>query len=119
MDTTATKFPVIPGKETPAAEDRPPDELDQDPLWLRRTKLVIFVAVCIELGMILVVMPWTPFWTENSLVQAFPALRWIVRENFMRGLVSGIGLVDVWMGIWEAAKYKEPKRASDAHMNRT
>jgi hypothetical protein len=38
-----------------------------------------------------------------------------VRENFIRGLVSGIGLVDVWMGIWEAAKYKEPKRGSGTH----
>jgi len=99
-------------KESPTAETRPPDELDEEPLWLRRTKLVIFVAVCVELGMILVVMPWTPFWTENSLVQSFPALRWIVRENFVRGIVSGIGLVDVWMGIWEAAKYREPKRGA-------
>lgn len=93
--------------------------MDDDPLWLRRTKLVIFVAVCIELGMILVVMPWTPFWTDNSLVLAFPPLRWVVRGNFIRGLVSGIGLIDVWMGIWEAAKYKEPKRGTVTSIKKT
>jgi hypothetical protein len=28
-------------------------------------------------------------------------------QNFVRGLVSGLGLVDIWMGVAEAVRYRE------------
>lgn len=80
------------------------------PLWLRRVMLFIFVAFAVEIGMFLVVVPWYDggrLWSENSLLLRFPTLRAFLAQDFIRGLVSGVGLVDIWVGIWEAVHYKE------------
>jgi hypothetical protein len=40
----------------------------------------------------------------NSLLADFPTARAIFENLFVRGLVSGLGLVDIWLGISEAAR---------------
>src|SRR5262245_24706294 len=77
------------------------------PIWMQRAFLVVFVILCIELGVVLVVAPWTPVWTDNRLFLNFPQLKTILRLGFVRGMVSGIGLLDIWIGIWEAVHYKD------------
>ena len=86
----------------------PPPQASRTGLWLHRLSLIIFVIFCIELGMLLTVLPWTRIWTDNSLISARPALRALVQDNFVRGIVTGIGLVDIWIGIWEAVHYRDP-----------
>jgi hypothetical protein len=71
--------------------------------------LVIRVVFYIELGMLLAVLPWTRLWTDNGLATSLPKLREILQMNFVRGIVTGVGLVDVWIGIWEAVRYRENK----------
>lgn len=78
-------------------------------IWIDRMALVIRVVFYIELGMLLAVLPWTRLWTDNGLVASLPKLREIMQMNFVRGLVTGIGLVDIWIGIWEAVRYRENK----------
>ena len=78
-------------------------------IWIDRLGLVIRVVFYIELGMLLAVLPWTRLWTTNSLVMDFPRLNGILQMNFVRGLVTGVGLVDIWIGIWEAVRYREAK----------
>ena len=77
-------------------------------IWLHRFSLVIFVVFCIELGMLLAILPWTAIWNQNSFVSAYPALKVIVQNNFVRGVATGIGLIDIWIGIWEAVHYHDP-----------
>jgi hypothetical protein len=48
-------------------------------------------------------------WTDNGLATSLPKLREILQMNFVRGIVTGVGLVDVWIGIWEAVRYRENK----------
>lgn len=78
------------------------------PIWLHRLSLFTFVLFCVVVGMALVVLPWTPQWTENSLLAPWPGVRAFLRLGFMRGAVSGLGLLDLWFGIWEALHYREP-----------
>jgi len=80
------------------------------PLWLTRLWVVIRVAFFIELGMVLVVLPWTRGWTENSLLAAYPEVRFFLQKYFVRGLISGLGILDIGFGILEALHYKEPPR---------
>jgi hypothetical protein len=75
-----------------------------------RLWVVIRVAFFIELGMVLVVLPWTRGWTENSLLLAYPEVRFFLQKYFVRGLISGLGFIDIGFGIWEAVRYKEPSR---------
>jgi hypothetical protein len=58
--------------------------------------------------MVLVVLPWTRAWTENSLLLAYPSVRFFLQNHFVRGLISGLGFIDIGFGIWEAVRYKEP-----------
>lgn len=78
-------------------------------IWIDRLGLVIRVVFYIELGMLLTVLPWTRFWTNNSLVMDLPRLNSVLQMNFVRGLATGVGLVDIWIGIWEAVRYRERK----------
>ncbi len=77
-------------------------------VWLHRLSLVVFVVFCIELGMLLTILPWTTVWNQNSFLGAHPALKSFVQNNFIRGLATGFGLVDIWIGIWEAVHYRDP-----------
>jgi hypothetical protein len=79
-------------------------------LWLHRLWLVVFVLFCLEVGIILTVLPWTKLWTDNSLLLSYPAVREFLMLGFVRGVVSGLGLVDIWMGVAEAVTYRETPR---------
>jgi hypothetical protein len=76
-------------------------------LWRRRIFLVVFVLFCLEIGIILTVAPWTPFWTRNSLLRSFPQVREFLMYGFVRGLISGLGLSDIWLAVVEAVRYRE------------
>lgn len=85
---------------TPAAEPPPP-------IWVQRFVLVSTVIFCLWIGLVLAVLPWLPAWTENALVNDFPNLRWLLGTGFIRGLATGLGLLDLWIGISEAVQYRE------------
>jgi hypothetical protein len=56
---------------------------------------------------LLVILPWTPKWTDNPFLLESPLLRQIVSNGFARGIASGLGLLDLWLGFWEAIHYHE------------
>lgn len=85
----------------------PPTPRKRPHLWLQRIWLVVFVLFCLEVGIILTVLPWTRIWSDNSLLLGHLQLREFLMRDFVRGLVSGLGLIDIWMGIAEAVRYRE------------
>ena len=50
---------------------------------------------------------WSRIWDHNAFIQARPALRDILHNGAVRGLISGLGLLDIWIGISEAVHYRE------------
>ena|ERR1041385_6342902 len=92
----------------PSPPDKQEEKVNRATVWLHRISLVVFVIFCIELGMLLAVLPWTPIWVNNGLVSSRPLLKSLLQQNFVRGLVTGFGLIDIWIGIWEAVHYKDP-----------
>ncbi|MFB3812480.1 MAG: hypothetical protein ACE14L_00085 [Terriglobales bacterium] len=78
------------------------------PVWLQRMWLVVYVVFCIELGLLLAVLPWyKQVWDNNALLANLPTLREALHNNFVRGLISGLGLIDIWLGISEAVHYRD------------
>ena len=63
--------------------------------------------LCATLGVMLMIVPWRPEWSENRLLTPYPAMRALVASGFVRGVVSGLGLLNVWIGFWEALQYRE------------
>ncbi len=85
-----------------------PPPVSRGTVWMHRLSLGIFVVFCVELGILLLVLPWTKLWSENNLLAAYPAWRALAHDNFVRGMISGIGVVDVWLGVREAIHYRDP-----------
>jgi hypothetical protein len=80
------------------------------PLWLHRALILLFVLFCATVGVLLVILPWRPEWTDNYFLLGSPGLRAFVSNGFVRGLCSGLGLLDIWIGFWEAVHFHDEKR---------
>jgi hypothetical protein len=76
-------------------------------LWMHRTSVFLFVLISAVAGVLLVILPWTPEWTDNYLLYQFPWLHSLISTGFFRGLCSGLGLLDIWIGFWEALHYHD------------
>lgn len=48
-------------------------------------------------------VPWSAFWERNYFADAWPALRPFLTNNFVRGGVTGLGLVNLVAGFAELA----------------
>jgi len=75
------------------------------PIWTRRLFLIIYVLFCMDVGIFLVTLPWTPRW--ENLLEHWPSLRHVLGHGFVRGAISGLGFVDLWLAIAEAVNYRE------------
>lgn len=60
---------------------------------------MLIIALFLEAGFVLVIVPWSPFWDRNYFATAVPLLHAIISNNFVRGAVSGLGLVNIAAGI--------------------
>lgn len=100
IPTGSPRHSVLPVPQTPTAVE----------LWLLRLRSLLFVTLCATLGVLLIILPWTPRWTDNPLLLTSPNLRDFVSSGFVRGLASGLGILDLWLGFWEAIHYHESPR---------
>ena len=100
-------------QETPRVEPMPKRELPGEdpapaPVWLQRLSLVVLVIFCFYIGGLLALLPWSPrYWEQNGWLMGHPAVDAILQRGWVRGLVSGIGLLDVWIGISEMLHYRD------------
>jgi len=62
---------------------------------------ILFTLFCIEIGVVLMILPWTPFWDNNFFFGLTPQWDNLWLSNYLRGGVSGVGLVNVWIGLGE------------------
>jgi hypothetical protein len=76
-------------------------------IWLLRIRALLFVTLCATFGVLLIILPWTSKWTDNPVLLSMPDLRPIISNGFFRGLCSGLGVLDLWLGFWEAIYYHE------------
>lgn len=98
--------PSAPDPHNPGAASK--DGHRAAPLWLQRVSLFILVVFCVYLGVIVTVLPWwTAVWDHNLFFTSHPHLWAVLRMGPVRGIISGVGLLDVWIGISEALQYRD------------
>lgn len=107
LDNIGSTKPTLPLAAETSEHTTGPDGSLQ--LWVRRVWVLLFVFVCATTGVLLLILPWRPEWTDNSLLFTFPSLRALVTNGFVRGLCSGLGMLDIWIGFSEAIHYHEIK----------
>jgi hypothetical protein len=76
-------------------------------LWLRRVGVLFFVFLCATIGVMLMILPWRPEWADNHLLLPYPTLQAFFASGFTRGICTGLGVLNVWIGFWEAIQYRE------------
>lgn len=78
------------------------------PRWLERLELVLRVMLRMYIGLAICYAPWSPmFWDQNPLFQQFPTLNAIAAHGAVRGIVSGLGLLNLWIAFQDAIHYKD------------
>jgi hypothetical protein len=50
-----------------------------------------------DLGLLVILLPWSPIWESNSLLTRYPLLIPYLLNGYVRGAISGLGVLDVVM----------------------
>jgi hypothetical protein len=81
------------------------------PVWLQRLSLFVLVLFCVYLGVLVMVLPWwTRVWDNNAYIESRPMLAAALHNGAVRGVISGLGLLDIWIGISEAIHYRDHRK---------
>lgn len=70
---------------------------------VNRALFWIYVIYCFEVGIFLIVFPWSGLWDANSLLSYVPTLNPLILSDYFRGAVSGLGFANILLGIREVA----------------
>ena len=74
-------------------------------MWLVRLELFLRVMLRMYIGLFVCYAPWWhTFWDQNPLFLQFPAVGAIALNGAVRGLVSGLGLLNLWIAFQDALK---------------
>jgi hypothetical protein len=66
---------------------------------------LVYAACFFEVGLLLLVLPWTGFWDRNYLFDAAPVFHSLIQSPYLRGAVSGLGLINLGVGIIEVGSF--------------
>jgi hypothetical protein len=87
------------------------------PLWLENTELFVRVMLRLYIGLVVCYMPWSgriltflpwsdKLWDHNPLWHSFPVLGSLAAWGAVRGLVSGLGLLNLWIAFQDAIRHR-------------
>jgi hypothetical protein len=68
---------------------------------------------------VLVLAPWSVFWDRNFFFAWFPAALPVVRNTFVRGAVSGVGIMTLLAGLAELAAAFAARRVTEDRRMKT
>jgi hypothetical protein len=91
-----------------------------------RLSVIFYIILCLEIGIVLAVLPWVPHgwlglsdWGNNYFLllaahKTGYGLQRFVSSGWVRGAVSGLGVLNIAMGVWELIHFRKTVRALDA-----
>ena len=56
---------------------------------------LLVIIYFLEVGLVLIVAPWTTFWDRNYFIEARPLVQAMLTTSVIRGSVSGVGLLNL------------------------
>ena len=74
---------------------------------------LLLTAFFFEAGLVLVIVPWSVYWERNYFVQALPLIEPLLTNDFVRGAVSGLGLVNLVAGFVEIWSFLTTRHVPD------
>jgi hypothetical protein len=95
-------MPPDPQSPAPAESAQPPDA-PPPPIyhWYQKVSAVVFITFCLEIGLYLLIVPWTESWDGNYFSGALPDMKTWWDNLYVRGAVSGLGAVNLYISLSE------------------
>jgi hypothetical protein len=67
----------------------------------------LYILVWLELGMVLLLLPWRQIWENNYLLYRYPQFHPLVANPFFKGFVLGLGIANILIGINEIGQLRQ------------
>jgi hypothetical protein len=87
----------------PTSQDQGPNPHQapqQIPYWLQQTERFVRLYLGLLVGLFVCCAPWcSPFWDNNPLFASSPWLTAFVTHGAVRGIVSGLGILNLWFTV--------------------
>lgn len=102
-----------PEPGTPGAASQQPSQRHQHapqriPRWLERAELFLRVLLRMYIGLAVCYAPWSHmFWDQNPLFTQFPTLGVWAANGAVRGIISGLGLLNLWIAFRDAVRHRD------------
>lgn len=83
---------------------------------VEKLTVIFFIILCLLLGFYLILSPWDTIfgnWGDNYVLvfiadkSGLPNLQRTVSSNWVRGAVTGLGVLNLMIAFWEAAHFKQ------------
>jgi len=66
-----------------------------------RQWFILYVLICLEVGIFLVFVPWSAIWERNYFLENYPGLRPLLLSPAFRGAVCGLGFGNIYLAVHE------------------
>ena len=100
---------VPPAVEDSAREVAPP-AAPLPPRWYHKVSAILFITFCLEIGLFLLVFPWTEWWEANYFSGWIPAWTPYWDNMYVRGAISGLGVVNLYISFIEIFRLRRFSR---------
>ena len=75
---------------------------------------LFFALYCLEAGLFFVVVPWTRLWSVNPLLHSTATMSMLAGNPFVRGFVSGFGVIHLIIGIRDILAIASARRQAES-----
>lgn len=83
--------------------------------------VIVYILICFEVGIMLLILPWTRYWDDNFFLYFItgklnsPGLLAFLTSGWVRGAVTGLGIINILAGLRDIFKFHESVRALSGH----
>ena len=110
-----SRSPILPASPAPAtgaeiasAAQSARHTHQRIPRWLERAELFLRVLLRMYIGLAICYAPWSRvFWDQNPLFLQFPTLSIYAANGAVRGIISGLGLLNLWIAFQDAIRQRD------------
>jgi hypothetical protein len=68
---------------------------------------IVLLILWFELGVVLILLPWSDVWDVNYFLYQYPSLGFILKNSYLRGMISGLGVTNIMFAL-EAFRSRTP-----------
>ena len=95
---------VPPATQDPAPGPMPVEQPEYR--WYHKLSAILLVTFCLEIGLFLLIFPWSDYWSTNYFSSLLPEWRQFWTNPYFRGMVSGLGVMNLYIAVAEIVRLR-------------